>query len=275
MSLLPRAVCMMTVLLAAPVARAHDFYLIPATSSPGSTDTLDVTLHVSDVFPGEPAAWRTKQTREFFMLDGVGRLDLMGSPVRGEPPKARVLLRSEGTIVIALVSEPSYIEMEPAEFKKYLRHEGHDEILTMRKEMQASGAPGRERYSRYVKTLVDANGEGSDVSLATLGLTIEIVPEARPADLRPGDRLPVRAYFEGAPYAGGYLCATHAGYSKGHDDYAWCGRLDGEGRAQVPIPAPGWQIVRTTRMRALAGDEKADWVSYWGALTFDVRGAPK
>jgi len=37
----------------------------------------------------------------------------------------------------------------------------------------------------------------------------------------------------------------------------------------VPISAPGWQLLGITRMRALAGDAHADWVSYWAALTFE------
>jgi hypothetical protein len=30
------------------------------------------------------------------------------------------------------------------------------------------------------------------------------------------------------------------------------------------------QLLRITRMRALAGDGRADWVSYWASLTFEV-----
>ncbi len=270
-----RAVPLLPILLTTPIALAHDFYLIPASSSPELAADFDLALHVSETFPGEPTAWRSKQTREFYLLDGTGRLDLKGAALEGDPLKARVRLRSEGTSVFALVSEPSYIEIEPAKFEDYLKREGHEEILGMRKDMKARGAPGRERYSRYVKTLVDASGHGSDVARQRLGLTIEIVPDRRPSDLRPGDLLPARVFFEGRPYSTGYLCATYAGYSVAHDDYAWCGRLDGEGRAHVPIRASGWQLLRTSRMRALAGDDRADWVSYWAALTFEVRGAPR
>jgi hypothetical protein len=80
--------------------------------------------------------------------------------------------------------------------------------------------------------------------------------------------------YEGKPYAGGYLCATHAGHSKEHDAYAWCGRLDSEGRAAVPIRSPGWQIVRITRMIPRSGDPKAQWESFWAALTFEIPGKP-
>jgi hypothetical protein len=256
---------------AAPVF-AHDFYLIPESSAPAPGAAVRVALHVSDVFPGDPTDWRPDRTSDFFLLDGKGRLDLKDRVPEGKPLRPRVALRSPGSTVIALVSEPSYIEIAAAEFQDYLKHEGHTHILEMRAKMGAAGSPGKERYRRYVKTLLNAEGVASATALANLNLTIEIIPEAQPAGVRPGGRLPVRVLMEGGPLAGGYLCATHAGFSKEHDAYAWCGRLDQDGRASVPITAPGWQMLRIARMRALAGDERADWVSYWAALTFEVPG---
>jgi len=259
------------VLAAMPPTFAHDFYLIPEISAPAPGAAFRLALHVSDVFPGVPTDWRPDKTSDFFLLDGKGRLDLKDRVPEGKPLMPRLALRSPGTAVIALVSEPSYIEIAAADFQEYLKHEGHTQILEMRDRMGAAGSPGRERYRRYVKTIVNAEGAASDVALANLNLTIEIIPEAHPAGVRPGGRLPVRVLMEGAPLAGGYLCATHAGFSKEHDAYAWCGRLDAGGRASVPIAVPGWQLIRTAKMRALAGDGRADWVSYWAALTFEVR----
>lgn len=249
---------------------AHDFYLIPETAAPGAGATIRLALHVSEVFPGDPVDWRADKTSQFFLQDAKGRLDLKDRVPEGKPLMPRVTLRAPGTTVIALVTEPSYIEIAAAPFQEYLKHEGHADILEMRAQMGTVSSPGRERYRRYVKTLVNAAGSASETALANLSLTIEIIPEAQPAAVRPGGKLPVRVLMEGMPLAGGQLCATHAGFSKGHDAYAWCGRLDAQGRASVPITAAGWQIIRTTRMRPLAGDNRADWVSYWSALTFEV-----
>ncbi|MGH9798602.1 MAG: DUF4198 domain-containing protein, partial [Candidatus Polarisedimenticolia bacterium] len=158
-------------------------------------------------------------------------------------------------------------------------------VLRARRAGGDDGRPGRERYTRFVKTLVRGSegpadrrpagkpaGGGADGAPAArpLGLPIEIVPLSDPGTLRPGGRLEVQVLFEEAPYAGGTLCATHDGYSKEHDAYAWCDRLDGEGRAVVPVRAPGLQLLRITRMRRLQGDPKADWESFWAALTFEV-----
>ena len=256
--------------LLATAALAHDFFLIPETATPAIGETFSVALHVSDTFPGDPVAWRPKRTQAFFLLDAEGRLDLRDAALEGETATARVSLRAAGTSVISLSSEPAYIEIEGPTFEEYLGHEGHEEIIGSRRSAGVSDAPGRERYTRHVKTLVDASGRASGQSLERLGLVLEIVPETNPTALRPGDSLSVQVLTEGKPYPGGYLCATYAGHSKEHDAYAWCGRLDRRGRARVPIQAAGWQLVRITKMIPIAGDPKADWHSDWAALTFEV-----
>ncbi len=262
-------------LLPAPPAVAasappRDLCLIPETPAPGPGATLRVGLHDSALFPGDPIDWRPGTAREFFLFDARGRLDLNDRAPEGTPLMPRVPLRSPGSTIVALVTGPSYIEMEARDFQQSLKREGHDDILEMRTRMGQSQARGRTRDRRYVKTIVDTGGDGSDVALARLDLTIEIVPETRPDLVRPGGTLPVRVLFEGAPYAGGLLCSARAGDPSKYHTYAWCGRLDDAGRASVPIVSTGWQLVRTTRMRALAGDERADWASYGAALTFAV-----
>jgi len=265
------ALCAMAVVLAhAAPAALHDACMLPERSAPAPGEAVRVSLHDSAVFPGPPVDWRPDLAREFFLVDAAGRLDLKDRVPEGRSPMARVSLRSPGTTVVALVSAPAYTVTPSREFQGRLKAEGHDDILEMRRTMKAAGRPGRERSRHYVKTLLNAGGVPSDVALSGLNLVLEIVPEAQPVEVRPGGRLPVKVLFEGMPYPGGLLCATHSGLAAGTGPYAWCGRLDRDGRASVPNEAPGWQLLRTTRLRALAGDNRADWVSYWAALTFEV-----
>jgi hypothetical protein len=252
-----------------PRADAHDFFLIPGDAIPGAGVPFDLAMHVSDIFPGAPSPWKNERVRDVFLVDGSGRHALRDAAVEGDPPRARVIVNSAGAAVIALTTTPSYIEISPGEFDAYLKHEGHEAIREARRASGAEGKPGRERYTRSVKTLVRAGGQSSPVALRHLGLPIEIVPESDPWAPAAEDGLSVRVFSGGMPYAGGYLCATHAGYSQEHDAYAWCGRLDDGGRARVPAGAPGWQLLRITRMVPLHGDPKADWESFWAALTYE------
>ncbi len=249
---------------------AHDFFIIPSESFPKFPASVEIGMHVSEVFPGEPESWRLDKTREFFMLDDTGRADLKKTDYRGSPMKAIVPLRGYGTAVIATTTEPAYIEIPPQHFLEYLTTEGHDQILKARRQAGQETQPGKERYTRYVKTLVHAAATPTAVAMATLGLAIEIVPEAQPAGLKPGDSLPVKVMLGGKPYPNGQICATYAGHTDEEDTYAWCGRLDAGGKAAVPIQAVGWQLVRVSHMQARKDDPKADWESWWASLTFEI-----
>lgn len=270
-----RGILLALLLSAIPAAAAaHDFFLIPEPARAGPGEPLVIAMHVSDVFPGEAVPWRTGRIVAFFAADSRGRWEVTDAVVEGRPAKARIALRGPGTTVIVLSTDASYIELKPEDFEGYLRHEGHDAILESRRKSGRAQAPGRERYRRHVKTVVNAAGPQASVALTRAGLPLEIVPESDLARLRPGESLPVRLFSGDDPYVEAQVCATWAGRDGGHDTYAWCARTDGAGRARVPIERPGWQLIRATRMTPLRDDPKADWHSDWATLTFEVGPAP-
>src|SRR5262245_3541375 len=261
-----------TVLAARP-ALAHDFCLLSEPPRVEAGAPFDIAMHVAEVFPGAAVPWRHKRVVEFFVTDAHGRTDVGTPALEGDPPRARLRLRGPGTAVVSLVTDASYIELPASEFEAYLEHDGHDAAREARRRAGQSDRPGRERYARHVKTIVNAGGPSASVALTRTGLTREIVPETDLAHLAPGGRLPVRVFFRGGPLPDAPICATHDGRDGGHDTYAWCGRLDGAGRAAIPIEAPGWQMIRAAKMTAVRDDPKADWHSYWTTLTFHVDGA--
>jgi hypothetical protein len=258
---------------AAAPASAHDFCLLPGapTAEPGSP--FDLGMHVAETFPGEAVPWRTGKIVSMSLFDARGRTEITAPPLAGDPAQARLDLRTPGTAVVTLVTDASYIELPAAEFDAYLEHDGHAAALATRRQPGRPDTPGRERYTSHVKTILNAGGPSASVALTRAGMILEIVPQTVLGGLAPGGTLPVRAFFKDAPYADAPICATHEGWPRGHDTYAWCGRLDGAGRALVPITAGGWQMIRASKMVPVKGDPKADWQSYWTTLTFHVAAA--
>lgn len=270
------------------LAAAHDFTILPDNSRPAPDADFALAMWVGAVFPGENVPWRTGRVTELAVVDARGRRDIETPVIDGDPPRARLRLRQAGTAVVALSTDASYITMEPAEFTAYLEEEGHEAALATRRSADKAAAKGHERYTRHVKTILNAAGPGASVALTRVGLTLEIVPEKDLSKVRAGEALPVRVFFRNAPYAHGAICAsdapglapnpdaahdTGAAPGKGKGPYAWCGRLDGAGRAAVPLARPGWQMLRTARMVELRDDPKADWHSYWSSLTFELAAA--
>ncbi len=254
-------------------ASAHDFCLLPGapTADPGSP--FDLAMQVAETFPGEAVPWRTGKIVSMSLFDARGRTEIASPPLEGDPARARLELRAPGTAIVTLVTDASYIELPAAEFDAYLEHDGHTAALETRRQSGKPDIPGRERYTRHVKTILNAGGPSASVALTRAGMMLEIVPQAVLEGLAPGGTLPVRVFFKDAPCADTPICATHEGWQGGHDTYAWCGRLDGAGRALVPITAGGWQMIRASKMVPVKGDPKADWHSYWTTLTFHVAAA--
>ncbi|HET8946759.1 MAG TPA: DUF4198 domain-containing protein, partial [Candidatus Polarisedimenticolia bacterium] len=183
---------------------AHDFVILPSTATPAAGSDFELGMRVAEAFPGEPVAWRTGHVLDLAIIDARGRTDIESPAIAGDPAQARLRLRAPGTAVVALATDPSYIVLEGPQFTAYLQEEGHEAALTTRRADKA-GAPGRERYTRHVKTLLNAAGPNASVALTRVGLTLEIVPEKDLATLAPGGTLPVRVFFRNAPYANGLI----------------------------------------------------------------------
>jgi uncharacterized protein DUF4198 len=270
---LPAAMATVVLALAVP-AGAHDLCLLPDAPRVEAGGSFALAMHVADLFPGDPVAWRSGRILEFFMTDVRGRTDVAAPGLEGDPPRARLALRAPGTALVSLVTDASYIELGAEEFEKYLEHDGHVAVREARRRDGLTGKPGRERYTRHVKTILNAKGPSASVALTRTGMVLEIVPETDLAHLAPGGTLPVRVFFRGGAHADAKICATYAGRDAAGEPYAWCGTLDGAGRAAVPIAAAGWQMIRASKMIAVHDDPKADWHSYWTSLTFHVDGPP-
>src|SRR5262249_6060330 len=161
-----------------------DFCLLPDTAlvPPGTPFALG--LRVAERFPGEAVPWRSGRVSEFSIVDARGRVEVTDPVLAGDPAAARLTLRGPGTAVISLSTEASYIELPADKFQAYLVEDGHDAAIKERASTGRTGSPGRERYTRHVKTLVNAAGPNASVALSRTGLTLEIVPETSLADLR-------------------------------------------------------------------------------------------
>ena len=245
----------------------------PAVVAPGTP--FSVALLAAEPFPGAPVSWRSERLFDLSVTDARGRLDVAEPVLGGDLAAALLTLRGPGTAVIAASSDPAYGEMPAAAFEARLREDGLEGALRSRAAAGRSDAPGRVRTTQHVKTLVNVSGPNASVALTRAGLALEIVPEQSLAALRPGGHLPVRVFYRGDPDVEDQVCvarqsaAPAAGAPEG-GRFAWCGRLDGAGRASVPIGAAGWQMIRAARMIPIKDDPKADWQTFLASLTFRV-----
>ena len=244
--------------------RAHDFWIEPSQFQPAPGTSVGLRLRVGEHFRGDPVPLDPARVTTFVVATASGTEPIGGR--RGAEPAGVALVEKPGIAVVGYRSLPQHVELAAPDFERYLAMEGLEGVIRARAEHGASDAPGREIFSRSVKTLLAVGGDrpttGHD---RVLDLTLELIPERSPYALRVGDELPVVLRYEGKPLAGALVMALHAS----GETLAQI-RSDASGRVRVPLSRSGAWLVKAVHMVPAAAGTDADWESIWASLTFEL-----
>jgi uncharacterized GH25 family protein len=247
---------------------AHDYWLEPAKFRLSDGENVVVRLHVGDHFSSEKERpFSKKATTKFQLLSKNGNRDLISDSEDGKMPLVEVKLQA-GTHLIILDRAWSMITLESDKFNSYLKDEGLDSILEQRRKDGKDKEPGRERYSRCLKCVLQAGDKGDDTFKKVVGQKLEIIPEMNPATLKLGDTLPVQILFEGKPLIGTQISAFHRADDK---LTTVTGRTNDEGKVSLKLENSGPWLVRLVHMRRCTDSTDADWESFWAALSISVK----
>ena len=130
----------------------------------------------------------------------------------------------------------------------------------------------RERYWRDAKILIRAGDGPSEHVTKPVGLAAELVPDTDLTRAKIGDTIGVRLFADGKPIAGAQVNLTAAAPGPIASRVTRT-RTDAAGRARLTIANQGPYLltsVHMVRREGEAGEQPADWESYWCSLTFDV-----
>ena len=261
--------------LAGPVF-AHDYWMLPDALRGAPGVALAVSLWVGEPLqPEEERGLQRNRTVRFVRLRAGRTDDLMaGAGDAGALLLGRLSMIEPGGHLLAMERNVARIELEPARFEAYLREEGLTAVLADRVRRGETMVRGRERYTRYLKALVQVGATHDEVFRRTVGHTLEILPQRDPASLHAGDRLPVTVVFRGRPLAGAALALASRGVTDVRDASA---TTDANGRAELPIEHDGVQLIHMVHMVRCDHCADADWESFWASFVFGVcptAGAP-
>lgn len=246
---------------------AHDLYLMPAKFIVKPGETVRVAFENGDAFPKGDSSVKPERLRDTRLMSKAGAAEFTGVVEQPKRTVASVRAPGEGTAILTARTIPNFIELDAEKFRSYLEHENLQHVIKLREERGESAKPGRERYSKYVKSLITA-GRGDAHFKQRTGLTIEIVPEADPAALRIGERLPVQVLFRGQPAAD--VAVESAWLENDKAKMEVFGRTDREGRILIPIHASGPHRLHAIVMERCPDPAAADWESFWASLTFAI-----
>ncbi len=244
----------------APFAFAHDLWIEPSSFRPAVGERVVVALRVGQDLAGEPVPRIPALIDHFALGDSaiVGR--------SGADPAGSVIIARPGLQWIGYQSKAYPVSLDPRKFEDYLKEEGLERVIAERKRNGQSAAPGRERFYRCAKSLLDVPAGIAKADIP-IGQTLELMPQKNPYALRPGDVLPVSLSFRGKPIANVLVVAMR----KGTVERAVRARTDANGRVTLRLDGAGFWLVKAVHMEAAPPNAGVDWESWWASMTFDLR----
>ncbi len=254
---------------------AHEFWLAPSRYEAGRGEAVEIRNFVGDGFRGPGHPYEGERAVRF-TLRGSREHSLAPLARDGSFVWARFVPADAGGAMVAWESGFSRNELPADRFEAYLKEDGLDSALKLRRASGEKG-PGKERYRRCAKTWIAGARDSAAVARATdpIGLPLEIVPLDVPGHAA---TLRVRVLFEGKPLAGALVRAWRAPYgekglltnpeSRGPAEETWQARSDVEGLAVVPCVEAGEWLIGAVHMVPSADRASAEWESNWASLAF-------
>ncbi len=253
--------------LGASPATAHDQWLEAEPFFSPTPGREKVYLYLGDRFAdAQPLVVKTRDKFvRFFIQSTAGKRDVLPD-VREDVSPALLLTsgKASGSFVVAADAVPYTLELEPKKFAAYLLEERLIGVLAARVAAGAEDLPGRERYTRHLKALLQIGQKLDAFVTQPVGQELEIVPESHPYGVAPGGQLVVKVLYKGKPLAGQAVSAVNR-YRGEIQSKTW--RTDANGRVAFTLARPGDWMIRLVHMEA--SDQKdVDWRSWWSNLTF-------
>jgi uncharacterized GH25 family protein len=260
-----RAATLVLGLLSASFSFAHDFWIEPSSFRPAVGSELGVALRVGQDFRGDPVPRNSKLITRFALVSSLAETPISGFD--GVDPAGITRVVEPGVLWIAYRSGRTPVALEPEKFENYLAEEGLEKIHALRQRRGENDKPGREVFSRSVKSfLVAPTGSRKGFDRA-LGLTLEIVFKKDPGTLSSssGGSLPVTLLYEGEPLEGALVTAME------HENPAQKirSRTDHRGQAVLKLGKGVW-LIKAVQMTPASSGVDADWESVWTSVTFEI-----
>ena len=258
-------------LLIASFAWAHDLFLKLDTYflKPGSQVRIAM---LNGTFTKSEGFVAPERLADISVVSPSGRSPLRSdSAVSRGPDSASVLavaLGDAGTYVVGAATRTREIELRAEDFNAYLEEDGLPDILEARRRDNELGKGARERYSKYVKAIVQVGDRRTDNFGVALGYAAEIVPLDNPYSMGRVNTLRVRCLVDGRPVTN--QTVLWGGEKGGQLFTQRSTRTDSTGMATITLDQPGrWYVKFISMVRE--SEPGLDYQSKWATLTFETR----
>jgi uncharacterized GH25 family protein len=248
-------------------ALAHEYILVAYKYRVQKGDTLEMHLFVADGFNIElERPMQSSITKKFEMINENGSTDLLATIKDGALPIINFEADFEGLGLVHLERDYARNVLPTDKFLEYLKE---DHIENIKVKNDPAKKEQKERYTRYIKSLVQSGNKSNDTLYKTMvGHKYEIRLLQNPYALRPGSLLKVQLLFMGKPLANKVLTARNR--TGNMPSIATTARTDNNGTCSFKLSRKGDWFIHSTHMIPCPDKTDSDWESFWASYSFGI-----
>jgi hypothetical protein len=191
------------------------------------------------------------------------KTDLTKVAKDGAAPLISYPLENKGQALVELILNTDFNESSRDSYADFLTNEGLDKLS----EKVKSGSQFRikEKFIRYLKTLVSVDDHDGNEYEKVLNEKYEIILKDNPYKKKYGDDMSAQIRFEGKPAKGAIVML----YIKALSGNVYTQKLiaDAKGELTFTMSREGVYMLRSVHIEA-TNDKDADFQGWWASFTF-------
>jgi hypothetical protein len=244
-------------------AANHDFFLLPENFFLHKGDKLDLHLLAGDMFTRqEEIKYQPDKTTKFVLYEGSRKIDLTKIAKDTGAILNNYILFNTGQALIEMTRGYEFDDASRDNYAEFLTGAGFDKMA----EKVKSGNQFRikEKYTRYLKTLISVEDHDGSAYEKTLNETYEIILKDNPYRKRYGDDMTAKLMFKGKPIKGAAVSLYIKTISNVYPQNLI---TDQNGEVTFTVSREGIYLLRSVHVEPTK-DKDADFESWWASFTF-------
>ncbi len=245
---------------------AHEYVMLAYQFVVKKGDTLEIHLFVADGFNIElERPMQSEITKSFNLISENGKINLLSEIKNGVLPILKRTVNFKGLGLISMQRDYAEITMNNEKFKSYLIEDNIENVTIN----EVDKTEQKERYTRYLKSLVQSNPLQNDSIYKTVvGHKFEIVLLENPYLKNEGDWLSAKILFNNIPLQNKIITARNRNGNKSATvQYS---RTNMDGICEFKLDRTGDWFLHATHMIASEDKKAADWESFWTTFSFGL-----
>jgi uncharacterized GH25 family protein len=245
-------------------AATHDYFLLPENFFMHKGDKLNLHLIAGDLFTKqEEVKYQPAKTTKFMLYYGSKKVDLTPLAKDNTAPILEYTMVNKGQALLEMTRGYEFNEVSRDNYSEFLTTQGYDKLAE--KVKSSNQFRVKEKYTRYLKTLVYVDEHDGDDYQKVLNDTYEIILKDNPYRKKYGDDMSALVMFRGKPVKG----AAIALYIKSLSGNVYTQNLatDAKGMITFTMSREGIYLLRSVMIEPTK-DKDADYESWWASFTF-------